>query len=140
MRPLPYFSTMYSRITADSATVLPSSVITGDLPSGWMLCSEGGARLVFGSRSYLTSSYCTPSSSSSQSTRCDRELLRWWTVSIGRRFSLCIGPIHNEQATYPLADTRRGRAVAHVLDGPRARGHRRRRDRGPARSDRARRG
>src|SRR5690242_20634515 len=48
-----------------------------------MRASSGGASIVFGSRSYFWISYGTPSSSSSQRTRCERELLRWWTVSIG---------------------------------------------------------
>ena len=67
-------------IAPDSATVTPSSVITGDLPSGCTLRSSGGASIVFASRWYFWISYGRPSSSSSQSTRCERELLRWWTV------------------------------------------------------------
>ena len=35
-------------IAPDSATVTPSSVITGDLPSGWTRVSSGGASIVFG--------------------------------------------------------------------------------------------
>ena len=67
-------------IAPDSATVVPSSVITGDLPSGCTFSSSGGASIVLASRWYFWISYGTPSSSSSQSTRCERELLRWWTV------------------------------------------------------------
>ena len=37
-------------IAPDSATVTPSSVTTGDLPSGWTLSSSGGASIVFASR------------------------------------------------------------------------------------------
>ena len=75
-RPTSCFSIRYSRIAPDSATVTPSSVITGDLPSGCTFCSSGGASIVFGSRWYFTISYGRPSSSSSHSTRCERELLR----------------------------------------------------------------
>ncbi len=67
----------------DSATVTSPSVITGDLPSGCTSRSSGGASIVLRSRSYFRISYGTPSSSSSQSTRCERELFRWWTVIIG---------------------------------------------------------
>ena len=63
-------------IAPDSATVMPSSVMTGDLPSGWTCVSSGGASIVFASRWYFFSSYGTPSSSSSQRTRCERELFR----------------------------------------------------------------
>ncbi len=37
-------------ITADSAITVPSSVTTGDLPSGWIALSSGGARRVSLSR------------------------------------------------------------------------------------------
>ena len=37
-------------IAPDSAITSPSSVITGDLPSGWMALSSGGASRVAGSR------------------------------------------------------------------------------------------
>ena len=67
-------------IAPDSATVIASSVSTGDLPSGCTRVSSGGASIVFASRWYFWISYGTPSSSSSQRTRCERELLRWWTV------------------------------------------------------------
>jgi len=40
---------MYSMIAPDSAMVLPPSVTTGDLPSGWITASSRGACMV-GSR------------------------------------------------------------------------------------------
>jgi len=38
-------------IAPDSAKVRPSSVTTGDLPSGWIARNSAGASIVFGSRS-----------------------------------------------------------------------------------------
>jgi hypothetical protein len=44
-------STRYSTIAPVSATMQPSSSITGALPSGCTFLSSGGASIVFGSRS-----------------------------------------------------------------------------------------
>ena len=52
------------------------------------------------SRWWWRISYGTPSSSSSHSTRCERELLRWWTISmVGLRWGVNVNvplprPIH----------------------------------------------
>src|SRR4051812_33128394 len=106
---------MYSRIHADSAIVTEPSVITGDLPSGWIACSDGGASIVAGSRSYLTSSYGTSSSSSSQSTRCERELFRWWTVITNYAY-------HARHASEMVSGRRgRGRGVLRAHAGGEAR-------------------
>ena len=63
-------------IAPDSPIVCAPSLMTGDLPSGCTRLSCAGARSVFGSRWYFTISYGQPSSSSSHSTRCERELFR----------------------------------------------------------------
>ena len=65
----------------DSATVTSPSVITGDLPRGWILFNSGGAS-IFDVLSYRLTSYCTPSSSKSQMILCERELLKWCTTII----------------------------------------------------------
>src|ERR1700733_2803617 len=79
----------------DSAMVRAPSVITGDLPSGCTRRSSGGASSVCGSRWYFTNWYSQPSSSSSHSTRCERELFRWWTtISGGSRRSALRGGRH----------------------------------------------
>src|SRR4029453_2109845 len=82
MRPLPYVSMGYSTMAPDSAIVLPSSGVTGDLPSGCTSLSSGGASGRPSSRWYFTISYGAPSPPGSQRMRCERELLRWCTVSM----------------------------------------------------------
>src|SRR5690349_19117137 len=69
-------------IAPDSASTSSPSVSTGALPSGWIARRAGGASRVFGSRRWYSTRYSSPSSSSSQRMRWERELSRWWTVII----------------------------------------------------------